>query len=428
MILELNINNNLIINSMEDLYKLKPLKENGLKINHSRLANELNKDRRTIKKYIEGYKKSKTRKKKVQLDQHYDLIKKLLNDEYKTFEYKRILWQYLCDNHNIKVPESTFRHYINSKEEFRKYFKEKNKRKVKKTSVTRFETSAGQQAQIDWKESINICLKTGEIICVNIFVFILSYSRFRIYRLSLSKSQDILFNFINDSFEVIQGVPKEILCDNMKTIMDEPRNEYSKGKINNRFYQFASDYGFCVKPCIAGRPNTKAKVEAPMKILDEIKAYGNELDYNGLVKLVEAINNRENAKYHKSYDTIPVLGIKNEKDFLLPLPKENVRNQYKISTVNVKVNESSMITYKGNQYSVPPKYINKTLNLQTYDNQIHLYFNTELIVIHDISSSRLNYKDEHYIEILKLTLPHEDKEIEEIAKNNLRKIGEKYQV
>ncbi len=43
------------------------------------------------------------------------------------------------------------------------------------------------------------------------------------------------------------------------------------GKINNRFHQFANDYGFKVRPCIAGRPNTKAKIGAPMKILDEIK-------------------------------------------------------------------------------------------------------------------------------------------------------------
>lgn len=57
----------------------------------------------------------------------------------------------------------------------------------------------------------------------------------------------------------------------MKTVMDEARTEYSNGKINNRFKQFADDYGFVVHPCIAGRARTKAKVEAPMKILDEIK-------------------------------------------------------------------------------------------------------------------------------------------------------------
>jgi len=62
-------------------------------------------------------------------------------------------------------------------------------------------------------------LITGEVIIINIFVLILSYSRFRIYRLSISKTQDILFNFLDDSFEVIGGVPHELLTDNMETVI-----------------------------------------------------------------------------------------------------------------------------------------------------------------------------------------------------------------
>lgn len=70
---------------------------------------------------------------------------------------------------------------------------------------------------------------------VNIFVLLLSYSRFRVYRVSLSKTQDILFSFLDDAFETFGGVPDEIVTDNMKTVMDEARTEYSAGKINNKF-------------------------------------------------------------------------------------------------------------------------------------------------------------------------------------------------
>lgn len=121
----------------------------------------------------------------------------------------------------------------------------------------------------------------------------LSYSRFRVYRVSLSKSQNILFSFLDDAFEIFGGVPEEIVTDNMKTVMDKARTEYDKGKINNKFQQFASDYGFKVHPCIAGRPRTKAKVEAPMKILDEIRAYNGKLNYR---ELVTKINNRVNSR------------------------------------------------------------------------------------------------------------------------------------
>jgi transposase len=55
--------------------------------------------------------------------------------------------------------------------------------------------------------------------------------------------------------------------------MDIARTEFFEGKINAKFKQFADDYGFKVRPCIAGRPLTKTKGKAPMKILDEIRAY-----------------------------------------------------------------------------------------------------------------------------------------------------------
>lgn len=250
----------------------------------------------------------------------------------------------------------------------------------------RFETPPGQQAQLDWKESIKFTLKSGEMIDVNIFVLILAASRFRKYHLSLTRSQDVLFSFIDDAFETFGGVPEELLTDNMKTVMDEPRTEYSKGKVNGRFQHFASDYGFAVKPCIAGRPQTKAKVEAPMKLLDEIYAYNGLLDYQELNELVQRLNERINHQVHPGTGRIPVMYLQKERAHLLPLPKDTIRKPCQLVNITSKVNTSSMITYHSNQYSVPPEYIGKTLNLQVYDNHLHVYYNTTLVAVHAISS------------------------------------------
>ena len=427
MILACQLNTDIHINALDDLHKLKHLiEDNNLRVNVSQLARKLGKDRRTVKKYINGYVKTNKRKRKSQFDDYYFIIKELLDDADKAFAYKRVLFQYLKDNYGMPGASSSFRRYISSIKEFNKYFKENKSTAVKAPTHSRFETSPGQQAQLDWKESIQFTLNTGEVIMINIFVLILSYSRYRIYRLSLTKTQDILLHYLDESFSIFGGVPDEIVTDNMKTVMDIPRTEHSNGKVNNRFQQFADDYGFKVHPCIAGRPNTKAKVESPMKILDELKAYNGDLNYDQLVKKLEEINNRENSRFHKSYQCIPLLYLDKEKDLLNPLPHENIRDQYQIITKTVKVNQSSMITYKGNQYSLPPEYIDKRVQLQVYDNQIHLYSNTNLVAIHHISNKKLNYLKEHYIEILKLTLPFDNEDIENIAKENLNKIGERY--
>lgn len=432
MIFECNINTNLEINNLMDLNKLKPFIENGMKVNYSRLAREFDVDRRTIKKYCLGFRKKTRRSKHSKMDAYYDIIYDLLygyknNDKKKVFEYKRILWQYLTDNYDMNVPQSSFRRYISSKEEFQSYFDARKKSTVKAKTPMRFETMPGKQAQLDWKENFEFVLNTGETIIINVFVFILSFSRYRIYRLSLTKTQDILFNFLTESFEAVNGVPEVLLTDNMSTVMDVARTEYFEGKVNNKFKQFADDFGFKTHPCIAGRPNTKAKVESPMRILDELKAYSGDLSYEGLVMKLEEINDRENSRYHQGYDSIPLLSLEKEKDQLLKLPTDPIRGHYKITQSSVKVNQSSMITYKRNQYSVPPEYIGKRLNLQSYDNQIHLYFNTKLVAIHDISTKRLNYLKNHYIDISRQTLSFEDEtKIEDIALENLKAIGGKY--
>ena len=93
-----------------------------------------------------------------------------------------------------------------------------------------FETDKGQQAQLDWKENINFVLSNGEVININIFVLILSYSRFRVYRLSLEKTQDVVFSFLNESFEAFGGVPKELLTDkNEYDRMSKSSNPYGDG-------------------------------------------------------------------------------------------------------------------------------------------------------------------------------------------------------
>ena len=428
MILKNNIIVNLEIHSLEDLYKLKPLTENSsLNINKSQIARELGVDRRTVDKYIHGFQKSKKRKKRSRLDNYYDVIQELLLEHNaQVFYYKRILWQYLIDNHGLQECNySNFCHYINSHEEFAAYFKRKRPSNANKP-VIRFETPEGKQAQLDWKENIPFLLKSGETININVLVVLLSYSRFRVYRLSLSKTQDVLLSLLNDVLETLGGVPEEIVTDNMKTVMEQPRINDSEGKVNICFEQFAKDYGFQVRPCIAGRPQTKAKVEAPMKILDEIRAYSGRLDYTELCELVERINNRINSQVNQGTGRIPLLYFEKEKAFLNPLPTEEIRKHYRIVTYRCKVNSSSMITYKNTQYSVPPEYIGKEMKLQIYDNYIHVYHNTTLVTLHSVSFKKLNYHEKHYIAIAQQSHAFPKEDIESRAKENLSVIGEVY--
>lgn len=428
MHIKLNINTEIEINDLTDLTKLKLFMESShMKINKSQLAREYGVDRRTIDKYLNGYTITNKRNKLSKIDKFYDEIKSLLSDDsIQKFYYKRVLWQYLKDNHGLDCSASNFRAYISKKPEFQKYFDSNRGRHASTDkAVVRFETPPAEQAQLDWKEDIRYITKDGEVLYVNILVLTLSFSRFKVYQISLSKSQSILFSFLTEAFEIIGGVPKKLLVDNMKTIMDDARTKYKKGKVNIRFNQFAKDFGFEVTPCIAGRPQTKAKVESPMKIIDEIHAYQGKFSYEELSQYTQKLCNRINNEYHQGTGKIPILLFQREKDLLSSLPRIQIRDAYKINHTLVKINSSNMFSYKSNQYSVPSGFIGKHVSLQIYDDHIHAYYNTDLIVRHKITTIKLNYKTEHYIDNLKENLPYTD-DIEELALKNLEAINEVY--
>ncbi|WP_257129712.1 IS21 family transposase, partial [Bacillus thuringiensis] len=234
------------IKSLTDLSNLKNLMENlKMKINKNQLARELNVDRRTINKYMNGFIPKRTKNKAFKIDAYYEIIVDLLSDESKqTFYYMRVLWQYLTDNHGLQCSQSNFRAYINKKPEFKKYFKDGKRIASNSPGKVRYETPPGEQTQLDWKESIKFETKDGETVFVNVAVLLLSYSRFRFFHLNISKSQSVLLSFMTEAFEAFGGVLKMIVTDNMKTVMDETRTEPFSGTINNKFSQFAQDLGF----------------------------------------------------------------------------------------------------------------------------------------------------------------------------------------
>lgn len=417
---------NFKVEKLEDLPTLgEIMKASEIKPNFSLLANELGVDRRTVKKYYEGYNKPKTRDKPSKVEKYNHILDELLDENsIQRFYNKAVLYRFLKEKYSLDVCFSSFSKYISNNEKYNYYFK---KKKGQSKAVLRYEVMPGEEAQIDWKENVHFRTTDGEVITINIFVFILSYSRFRLFYVSESKSQEMVLDFLTRSFETVGGVPKRLLTDNMRTVMNEARSRNNKGVVNTRFQEFLRDFGVKLKPCMARRPQTKGKVESSMKLLEEIHAYQGMLTYKELLEFIKDLNNRLNLNIHKGTNKIPLDLLRNEKDLLLPLPNDKIRDHYKILLKQLKVNSSCMITYKNNQYSVPLEYLNKVLTIKVLDNMLYVYDTTKLVTIHRILNKKLNYHRDDYERILKFTCKNMDEEkIKNIAKNNLKALGDIY--
>lgn len=385
------------------------MKEGVLKLNKSKIARELDVDRRTVDKYLNGFQKAKHRSRTSPIDAYYDLIEDLLSKSCEqVFFYKKVLWQYLKDNHGLECAESTFRAWILRHSEFASYFDGSRNRTVNsetrgvsshRSRVLHLESEPGEEAQLDWKEDMNFKLKNGETIHINVFSLVYSYSRFKVFYLSLSRKRDVLLHLLDQAFErksqcQIRAVRQRLRIRNEAVHSGAPMEQGKGGK---------SDEG-----------------------LDELFAYNGKLDLYGLCLILKEINERLNASVHTTTGKIPILHMEKEKDFLQALPDAQVRNLYRIPTLSVKVDPQCMISYKGNKYSVDPRHLGKKLDLQVYEGYLYLYDNTELAAVHAIADKKWNYQEEHYTALTVYALKDDSEEIRQLAKKNLKTIGDLY--
>lgn len=251
--------------------------------------------------------------------------------------------------HALECSRSNFNYFILNNCKFAEYFKPK----AKKDSI-KSETPFGKQAQFDWKEKLKFTFKDNSEMLFNVGSLVLSASRFKVWTICPSTDQTNLFDFLANAFETLGGVPKEILIDNASTMMDKARTERSAGKINVKFKHFGDDFGFEIVPCIRARPNTKAKVENPMRVIDEIMTYNGVLgNIEELYEKMNIITNETNSRVCQATGLPPILVFNKEKEHLLPLPNAKICSSYKNITTTAKVNTNSLFKYKGNMYSVP---------------------------------------------------------------------------
>ena len=251
---------------------------------------------------------------------------------------------------------------------------------ISSKATVRIETPPGDQAQFDWSEySMVIGNRERKIYC---FAMILAASRKKAVCFSLKVDAAAIYEAIQELFDDLGGVTLELLIDNPKALVTD-NNPKSEDEIlyNPEALMLAKHLGTELNACPCYWPRKKGKVENPFDYIEEQFIKGNtfatmeELNRRG-----KEFVNKWCDKVHGTTRRIPNQHyLLEEKETLLPLPKAH----YQIRKLQKRIiSPDSYISVGGSKYSVPVKYVDKTLQFRvTYGFRIEIYDMKENLIL-----------------------------------------------
>jgi len=350
---------------------IKNLDKQGL--SKTEIGKMLGITRKTVAKYIKRDKAPRyIRKEKAKgiLSNYHGYIDERLSryclTSYKLFEE--------IQKQGYRGSYETVNHYVQGK-----------KKCLKHQAVLRFETMPGEQSQVDWgcfgSFYDEVKKRWMKLYC---FLIQLGYSR----TLYIEFFDDMkLNNFLQghlNGFDYFGGYTKDILYDNLKSVVIKRALRAKDSKFNKGFMDFAGYYGF--QPILARpyKPNTKGKVENSVNYVRENFFAGERF------RSLKEINERARGWLTKINQRIH--GTTHEKPFER-LSQENLipltQRAYDITEIEYrKVTLESYIHFQTNRYSVPYQYAGKEVALKVSENQLQIIYRQEMIAKHDIQTQK----------------------------------------
>lgn len=209
----------------------------------------------------------------------------------------------------------------------------------------------------------------GELGTYHIAVLSSPASNFRWAYLYKNQKQDVFMDSHVRFFEMMQGVFKETVYDNMKNVVTRfiGRNEKC---LNEKLLSLSLYYGFDINVtnCFSG--NEKGHVEGSVKIIRN-KVFSKHYCFNSYEDACTFLNNQL-VELNKNST------IEDEKVALLPYKPKLELAELR----DVKVNKYSFIRIDNNFYSVPEYLVDKQIQAKIYFDKIVIFSNLAYVCEH----------------------------------------------
>ena len=348
------------------IHKIKALHDNGEGLSVRAIASELGLARNTVRKYLRQdetaiSRAQRERARHKRLDEHRSYIVSLLATYPRLSAVKvaRKLRQKLGD---LAVSDRSIRRYVMA---------------LKKTGTVAQERYyepiidhvPGVQCQVDPGELRGVIIG-GQPQTLYFVVFVLSFSRLMYVGLSFEPiNTDRFLQFHDEAFRYFGGVPEECVYDQAKLVVIEEL--YRELTLNQRFAEYATTVGLRVHACEGYDPESKGKVEAGVKYVQQNCLYGEEFtDRQDLRRHVQQwLDEVANERQHGTTGQPPRRYFKAEekahlRPYLTPACLGVSTSEHR------KVDKTGLISWRANRYSVPMAYQGGQVGIQAQDGQL----------------------------------------------------------
>lgn len=224
--------------------------------------------------------------------------------------------------------------------------------------------------------------QTGEITWCQVLVCVLPFSGFTYIEAMLSANRNRLLNALNNALSFIGGVPRSAKTDNMKQVVKKS-NRYEPA-FEELAQQWSLHYGTTIMAARVRKPRDKASVESHVNVVyNRIYAPLRNRIFHSLDQMNEALweeldkfnlRNFQRCDYSRR-DRF----ILHEKALLLPLPAGPFVPKTKVEA-KVQRNYHVTLGEDWHHYSVPYKYIGKTIQIIYDTDHVEIYLDAVRIV------------------------------------------------
>lgn len=230
-------------------------------------------------------------------------------------------------------------------------------------------TLPGEQAQVDWGSFGKIRIGSTER-RLSCFVMVLSWSRATFARYTLDQTLESFVRCHVEAFETFMGVPRELLFDNLKSVVLERQGDLIR--FHPHILELCGHYHFAPKPVGVRRGNEKGRVERRIRDIREsffaARTFDSLDDINHqLDRWIEHVVHTRKVPGDDSRTVAEAL--QQERARLLPLPE----NAFVCDLMKpIRSGKTPYVRFDGNDYTIPHTLVRKPLTLVASDSTVRV--------------------------------------------------------